>query len=104
MRQKIDPKEAKKKVDDFASGLSTDAISERQQKIQELTRRIPKVARDLEVESLDLSLFSKSLSRGQFPLEHLEDIRSTLDKNYTELGRIIKSWNELFDKEIEAKK
>lgn len=104
MRQKTDPKEAKKKVEDFASSLSADDIAERRQKIHELIKRIPKVVRDLEVESLDLTLFIISLASGKFPLDHLEDIRETLERNHTELGRIIKGWNELFDKEIEAKK
>lgn len=65
--------------------------------IKKLAKRIPKVTQELEAESLDLVLYCKALSLGKFPDKHILLVSKNLQDAHTELGRIIKVWNEMFE-------
>ena len=94
----------KEKLKEFPmTPLSPDEINIRASKIADIAKRIPRATRDLEVESLDMILYLDALSKGKFPASHLEATGSSLERAHTELGRILKVWNEVFDKEIKEK-
>jgi hypothetical protein len=85
------------KVKEVPYNLPEEGQEERQQAIMKLAKRIPLASRELEISALDIAMYSKTLSKGQFPRSYVKDISDALDKASTELARIKKGWDEVFN-------
>lgn len=85
-----------KKPVEIPYNLPVDRQEERQQEILKLAKRIPLATRELEIGALDISLYSKTLSKGQFPRSYVKDISDILGKAITELTRIQNGWDNVF--------
>lgn len=69
---------------------------ERLESILKLAKRISLLVRELEVTALDMAMYSKALSKGNFPRSYVESVDKDLEHADTELNRIRKGWFEAF--------
>lgn len=88
------------KPKDLSYTLAPEGFDERLEGIQRLTKRMAMLMREVEVYSLDMTLYSKSLARGSMPRSYVEEVAQTIDKAGKELNLIAEAWRKTF-KEIE---
>ena len=84
------------KVKETPMNLATDTQGQRYEEILKLAKRITMLIRELEITSLDIALYSKALSKGNFPKSYITEIDKALEQSDTEINRIRKVWNEVF--------
>lgn len=84
------------KIKETLMNLPSENQEQRYEEILKLAKRITMLIRELEVTSLDVALYAKALSKGNFPISYVLEIDKTLEHADTELKRIHKGWFEVF--------
>ena len=84
------------------NGVVMNSLS-KQEEIKKIAKRITMLMRELEAHSLDMVLYSKSLSEGKFPITHIIQVDNALITYAKELSRIEKAWSDLFKEEANVK-
>lgn len=70
--------------------------------VRKIARRITQLMRELEAHSLDMVLYSKPLSEGKFPVQHLIQVENALTAAEKELRLIKQAWIDLFKEWTDA--
>jgi hypothetical protein len=76
--------------------LSPEGEAERLEAIQKLAKRVNMLMRELEVYTLDMSMYSKSLSRGHMPRNYVEDVGRLYSDASKELRLVSEAWTNVF--------
>lgn len=87
-------------VKEVPFNLPPDKVEERQEAIQKLAKRVNMLMRELEVYSLDMTMYSKSLAKGVMPRNYVTDVGNMYMEASKELRLVSEAWTNLF-KEIE---
>ncbi len=95
-------KKTKEVIKEIPYCLHPDKVEERQEEIAKLAKRISLLIRELEVTSLDVMVFQKSLAKGNFPRSYVNDVNNLLTHGITELGRIQKAWADVFKEAVDV--
>lgn len=65
--------------------------------VEKIAKRIGMLCRELEVDSLDLTMYSNAYARGGFPKTHIVQVTNRLEGYEKEIERIKKKWTEVVD-------
>jgi hypothetical protein len=83
-------------VKEVPLNLSSEGQEERFEAIMKVAKRLSLLIRELEVTSLDVAMYAKTLSKGNFPRSYVKDTQSQLYHAITEIQRISKLWDDTF--------
>ena len=67
-----------------------------EEEIKKLAKRLVKPCQDLEVEGMDIVLYCKALSQSKMPVKYIDSVTKVLEASHAEIGRITKTWKEMF--------
>ena len=67
-----------------------------EEEIKKLAKRLVKPCQDLEVEGMDIVLYCKALSQGKMTVKYIDSVTKVLETSHAEIGRITKTWKEMF--------
>ncbi|MBT9146156.1 MAG: hypothetical protein DDT42_02038 [candidate division WS2 bacterium] len=95
-------KKIKETIKEIPFNLPLEGAEIRQEEITKLAKRISLLIRELEVTSLDVMVYQKSLAKGNFPRSYIKDINSLLTYGVTELGRIQRAWEDIFKESVDV--